>query len=444
MAGHKFDTSTKGRYVVVTENGTIARRQLGFCDGVLLSDGFIKPGELVALSILETQPGWSGDLRIGLTLLPNNVLQPLPSFALPELVSRGQSWVVPVGTAAALLVSHRHRVYWKRQRQLRRSTRRLGDGASVESTITVMDAGSCCASLLSPPENPIPLQLSQSSSSSPCSCCLHTAFGRVPIRNLMPCEPFSLRAPDVEKGSVVAIYYELEPLLPTASDQVVEFNWPLSEVDTDQTTEIARSSPLLQPDYRLYKFRFHIVINGVDLITVTENLHFPISHFDEHVHGEVPLGSSGEASLKSQDLMNSGSQFPRFRAVFDVYGQTKAIQLISLNQTLVATLSRLCYCAIVNRIIQLHYRGVCNDTHPEKPADFVNNVDKLIVATPPPEYSASRLAHLTSNAPDNVRLQHLIHALDSLPLPQSDRHRLQADVHAVIVRELEGALASSC
>lgn len=73
-----FNFDHRGQCVEISPDRTKARRQIGFCDGVVISQSFIRPGEVVAVEITETQRGWTGDLRVGFTLLPDNLLLPLP------------------------------------------------------------------------------------------------------------------------------------------------------------------------------------------------------------------------------------------------------------------------------------------------------------------------------------------------------------------------------
>ncbi|KAA3678938.1 uncharacterized protein DEA37_0006697 [Paragonimus westermani] len=450
MSAQRFDVENKGRYVAITEHGTMARRQLGFCDGVVLSASYIRPGELVAVEILETQPGWSGDLRIGFTLLPEQALKPLPSFALPELVSRGQSWIVPVGTTAALLVSHRHRAFWRRQQQLRRSTRRA-DGV-VSSDVTVnglsdVDPVILPAQLL--PDSHLLHPAPVSSGSPVCFCCLHTVFGRVSLSRLMPMEAAYLRPPDVEKGSVVAIYYDLEPVAPTST---ISAGFSSSSVEVDnQTVNSTESSeqlttdrhPRPNPSHSLFCFRFHVVINGVDLITAEEQLSLKPDQLLPSPEYNLYVSLDHVPSPNSVDFLTHSSLspipfFPKLRAVFDVYGQTKSVQLVALNQSPVVSLSRLCSCSLLTHLFRLHCRGSARETQPDRPV-------KSFKYSEPTDDSINGSASVNLNprsprAIDSLRLRHLLAVLHALPLPRSDRYRLQLDAHAIMTRELEGLL----
>ncbi|VEL08178.1 unnamed protein product, partial [Protopolystoma xenopodis] len=115
-----FDSERKGRYVHLSCNCTKAHRRTGFCNGLVISKEIVPPGCIVAVEILETQLGWSGDLRIGFTLLPDALLLPLPSFAVSGLLERGQSWIVPVGHAGSVIACQyrRHLRFRQRDNQL--------------------------------------------------------------------------------------------------------------------------------------------------------------------------------------------------------------------------------------------------------------------------------------------------------------------------------------
>ncbi|CAH8651630.1 unnamed protein product [Heterobilharzia americana] len=385
-----FSFDHRGQYVKLSPDRTKARRQVGFCDGVVISQSFIRPGELVAVEITETQRGWSGDLRVGFTLLPDQLLLPLPRFALPALVSQGRSWIVPVGTAVALLLSHHHQTYWKRQqlkcsRQLNRSS---------INPLTFFDSFNmfCGRQTDIPNMNPINGTISNPSllgvnshvdkqsvhlqvmRSYVCTCCLHTKRGRVPLSQLVPHELELTLPPDVEKGSVIAIYYELEPLL--ADDSSARGTSPTVDENMNMLSDVG-NIPSIMPDENvqnlfryalnptgseessnaeklLFHFRFHIVINGIDMIAIAETVAISQDDFASDVSNLNPSFSDNSSHFNFDGIRNSSST-PRMRAVFDVYGQTKAIQLRSLQQNSIAPLSRLCSCAILHHIFCLFY-----------------------------------------------------------------------------------------
>ncbi|CAL8082917.1 unnamed protein product [Calicophoron daubneyi] len=411
----------------------------------------------------------------------------ISSFALPELVQRGQTWIVPVGSAAALLLSHRHRTYWRRQQQQRRSSRR--PNPNTISSINNTPRGEAClvaSGLLSPYSVVSAVQYASEqqlhylippSSSSSCTCCLHTTFGRVALSRLMPTDNSFPRPPDVEKGSVVAIYYELEPISPDSlHDSLVDvFVWPPDPVYADGGQVNPTEEPTEQRDQSsdhhhfpftsaqlAFHLRFHIVINGIDLITFAEQL----SLQPDQIFGtscDFVLTHDPRSSVSHSDNpASSGSLvpnlFPKMRAVFDVYGQTKAVRLVSLNQHPVTPLVRLCSCAILNRILKIHGHRLYSSRTDEKedscPSASLDPTDSTPLKRPKmatfspyrgdvgrglsSQLSTLRPTQITSHqlVLENSRFQRLLHCLHCLPLPKSTRFQLELDACAIISREL--------
>ncbi|VDP26290.1 unnamed protein product [Schistosoma margrebowiei] len=481
-----FNFDHRGQYVEISPDRTKARRQIGFCDGVVISQSFIRPGEVVAVEITETQRGWTGDLRVGFTLLPDNLLLPLPRFALPALVSPGRSWIVPVGTAVALLLSHHHQTYWKRQqlksgRHLSKTNNNsptLFDSVNMfcERQVDVPSMNSINGFINSPnllvtnshmDKQPTHLQVTPPFF---CVCCLHTKRGRVPLSQLVPNELELARPPDVEKGSVIAIYYELEPL-PT--DDSYEQCTSLPIDGTMNILNDISNIPSIIPDENvqnllrytlnsteseedsdteklLFLFRFHIVINGIDMIAIAETVAISPSDFEKNlisvdssfspVNGDVSsinysvTNSTSETpgSFPTSDRHSSDSiptSTPRMRAVFDVYGQTKAIQLRSLQQNSIAQLSRLCSCAILHHIFYVFHSNRFLNTETSK-FDSDNSFNMCS--------KSSRMRNspqmIVPNMMKNNRFRKLFIMLDKLPLPRVERRRLQRDAFAVLAR----------
>ncbi|CAH8568468.1 unnamed protein product [Schistosoma turkestanicum] len=473
-----FNFDHRGQYVEISPDRTKARRQIGFCDGVVISQSFIRPGELVAVEITETQRGWTGDLRVGFTLLPDNMLLPLPRFALPALVSPGRSWIVPVGTAVALLLSHHHQTYWKRQ-QLK-SSRHLSKTNNNPPTLFDSVNIFCERQVDVPNMNPISSVISspnvlvtnshmdkqsvhlQVTPSFFCVCCLHTKRGRVPLSQLIPYELELARPPDVEKGSVIAIYYELEPI-PTddsygqCTSLPVDRNMNIlndisnipSIIPDENVQNLLRytlnptgSEEDSDTEKLLFLFRFHIVINGIDMIAIAETVAISPSDFEKNlinmdssfspVNNEDERPSEISASFSTSDRHSFDtipSSTPRMRAVFDVYGQTRAIQLRSLQQNSIASLSRLCSCAILHHIFYVfHSNGFLNTETSDFDSDNSSNI-----------YSkSSRIRDpaqlIVPNMMKNNRFRKLYIMLDKLPLPRVERRRLQRDAFAVLAR----------
>ncbi|KAL3318279.1 Neuralized-like protein 2 [Cichlidogyrus casuarinus] len=218
---------------MISESDTLAYRKSGFCNGIVLSSEHILPGQLLLVEITETQIGWSGNLRLGFTLLDDDALTPLPTLSLPGLNLRGSSWIISLGNAAAVLLSeHQQRLFYPRDvinRQIEEARRPLAtqfESPLLATATAELNEHHLVASY--PHQN--------KTSSKPCPCCLHTSFGRVPLCTLIPKDrSFPLRTLDIEKGSLIGIYYELE-----GAD-----------------------------DNNFHRLRIHLVINGVDLLTTS-------------------------------------------------------------------------------------------------------------------------------------------------------------------------------
>ncbi len=81
-----------GINIVLGENNTIAHRKASFAHGLVFSERSLKPGEIFLLEITETELGWNGHLRLGLTQLDPNTRFLLPLIAF-ELMPLGQTWI---------------------------------------------------------------------------------------------------------------------------------------------------------------------------------------------------------------------------------------------------------------------------------------------------------------------------------------------------------------
>ncbi|KAG5453470.1 hypothetical protein CSKR_100516 [Clonorchis sinensis] len=254
-----------------------------------------------------------------------------------------------------------------------------GDTCGVEHD-TDFTFGSSNVPPFIPDHNPI-----QPSLKAPCMCCLHTGFGRVAFSRLMPIEASLARPPDVEKGSVVGIYYELEPITsPNSCATTPTFSWNVdpelvpAESDQPEKSPSQPNCPTDSGDGTLCcRFRFHIVINGIDLLMLANP---------------------------------------------------------------VAPLSRLCSCVILRCILRSQYFDWLEEPQKGlKPAKVLKStVDSDSRAR---EFFADQ--HTSRSSAENVRTQQVFAALQSLPLPRSDRHRLHLDACAVLSREHQGVLTES-
>lgn len=59
--------SHHGSNIVLGENNTIAYRKASFANGLVFSERSLKPGEVFLVEITQTELGWNGHLRLGLT-----------------------------------------------------------------------------------------------------------------------------------------------------------------------------------------------------------------------------------------------------------------------------------------------------------------------------------------------------------------------------------------
>jgi neuralized-like protein 2 len=59
--------SHHGSNIVLGENNTVAYRKASFANGLVFSERSLKPGEVFFVKITQTELGWNGHLRLGLT-----------------------------------------------------------------------------------------------------------------------------------------------------------------------------------------------------------------------------------------------------------------------------------------------------------------------------------------------------------------------------------------
>lgn len=88
---------THGENIMLREDNTVAYRTASFANSLAFSEKPLQPGEIFLVEIEKTERGWSGHMRLGLTLIdPASVNNSLPEFAMPNLAKLGNTWIFAI------------------------------------------------------------------------------------------------------------------------------------------------------------------------------------------------------------------------------------------------------------------------------------------------------------------------------------------------------------
>lgn len=98
----------RGINIIFTEDQQVAHRKNSFAHAITFSARPLRPMEIFLVEIEKNESGWSGHMRIGLTMHNPDKRFQLPQYALPDLANQGQTWVYAVTKSNNKVVDTEH------------------------------------------------------------------------------------------------------------------------------------------------------------------------------------------------------------------------------------------------------------------------------------------------------------------------------------------------
>ncbi|XP_017758830.1 PREDICTED: neuralized-like protein 2 isoform X2 [Eufriesea mexicana] len=84
-----------GENIRLCEDNTVAYRTTSFANSLAFSEKPLQPGEIFLVEIENTEEGWSGHMRLGLTLI-DPASASLPQYGMPNLAKLGNTWIFAI------------------------------------------------------------------------------------------------------------------------------------------------------------------------------------------------------------------------------------------------------------------------------------------------------------------------------------------------------------
>ena len=97
-----------GENIKLLDDDMVSFRENSFSYGISFSAKPLRPKEIFLIEIERNEGGWSGHLRIGLTMVNPTAWgnQSLPQYALPDLVQDGTAWISAVTKSHNKVADH--------------------------------------------------------------------------------------------------------------------------------------------------------------------------------------------------------------------------------------------------------------------------------------------------------------------------------------------------